>query len=129
MHQATLRDYAAVEDMVLEFMKDYKLSYLFPNIKELIIPYLTDENKLCLIDEQCIVAFETVPMFSMARIALVYIKPAFRKSGLMEEFLTAFEAWGKEQGCKRLNLGVSTGADLTKRGYSQYEVLYMKDID
>lgn len=129
MHQATLRDYAAVEDMVLEFMKDYKLSYLFPNIKELILPYLTEEDKLCLIDEQGIVAFEIVPMFAMARIALVYIKPEFRKSGLMESFLSTFEIWGRHKGCKRLNLGVSTGADLTKRGYSQYEVLYMKDID
>jgi GNAT superfamily N-acetyltransferase len=119
----------AVTELVNEFMKDYRLAAMFPHMSQLIPTYLGENlDKVCVFNERGIAAFEKVPDLSVARIALIYIRPEYRGQGLMEEFLDAFEKWGWNAGCKYYVLGVSTGADLTKRGYSVYEVMFMKEV-
>lgn len=130
---ASLEDLPVVQELINEFMQQYKFRDMFPNMDEIIPTYLdasTRTERVCILsdDNTGILALEKVPFLNIARIALVYIKEEHRSKGLMNEFLDAFEFWGKQIGCKYYNLGVSTGADPSSRGYEKYEVMYMKEV-
>jgi len=67
---------------------------------------------------------------SFARIVALYIDPEHQGKGYMDEIYEAFEYWGKRAGAKYYSVGVSKdGADITNRGYKQYEVMYLKEVN
>lgn len=67
---------------------------------------------------------------TFARLVSLYIDEAFRGKGYMDEIYEAFEYWGKRAGAKYYSVGVSKdGADISNRGYKQFEVMYMKEVE
>ncbi len=124
---------------LFEEREEYKGIFSAVSTEELVKPYLnpnTRTERLGLILEHegvpvGLAGFETKPCFNftIALISALYLAPEFRSKGLMSDLLETFELWGKQVGAKYYHAGVSTGADLTKRGYMKYEVLFMKKVN
>lgn len=130
MKIASHSDLSALEELTTELHSVYKFPEMFEDHKELILPFLNPntlaERLILLEEDKGFVALEYIPKYAMARIAYVYIRKDFRKTGLMNEFIEAFEYWGKHIGAKKYNL--ATMADMSSRGYEPYEIMYMKEV-
>lgn len=141
---ANAGDINVIIELVSALIDETKFKYLFPDKKFLeqaaaiFTKQETLNQRICVLLEEegeiiGLGAFEIIPCLYtdkyMARLVCVYIKPEHRDKGGMDEILYAFELWGKQTGVKHFNIGVTTDADLTKRGYEKYEVMYMKEIE
>jgi len=143
---ASVDDLDLVKSLLDEFLSDEKYTgiYKYYSFTDDIIKMFLDpashreriglviENK----DNEPIgfVAFEKLDSvyssFKVSRILPLYIKPKYRKRGYMNEVMDAFEYWGKLVGTSHHIVGVSNEwADLTKRGYEKYEVMYIKEVN
>ena len=133
---AAPEDRLLVESLVENLIEDSKYKGFFEGFRDLVPVYLdrANKNNICVVvlDGEEAVGLGGFDFFEhpfyIARIAAIYVKKEFRNKGFASEILDTFEIWGKIVGAKMYNLGISTGADLTKRGYKEYEVLYMKEV-
>lgn len=90
-------------------------------------------EKLCLIigEDEGFAMFDTMSWpyidhaVKFAKLSFVYIRPESRKSGLMDNVLTALEYWAKQTGCN----GCLVGPKTKKKGYKKVETVYMKVIN
>lgn len=139
---ATKDDSKLIEVFLEELLTDSKYKLFFKDHKfttDIIDRFLEDPDQSVIVlllngdKEIGLGAFELIPClytpFSMARVAAIYIKPEYRGKGHMDEILGSFEYWGKMVGATYYNIGVSTGADLSNRGYQKYEVMFMKEVE
>jgi ribosomal protein S18 acetylase RimI-like enzyme len=137
---ATEADVATVSEMLKDLVENSKYKSIFSTManEEVVKEYVNQDtlnDRICFIlevDDKVagFVACEAKPCvdFKVAQLTAIYLKPEFRKQGHAKTLMEVFEAWGKKIGSKLYYAGVSTGADLAGSGYTQYEVLYMKEV-
>lgn len=119
-----------------EYGSLFNMSFFTKDIWSL---YTTDLfNRICILsidEEDNIQGFATFEVtgwpnldlpIKMARESFIFIKPEFRHTGIVSEFLKAFEHWAKSVGASHCMLG--TNSDMSKYGYQQKEIVYMKEI-
>lgn len=104
--------------------------YLNPDtLKERIALIVEEDGK-----DVGLAMFEIIPLaasdFLVARFVAIYLEEDYRGKGIMDQIFEAFEYWGKRAGAKYYSIGVSReGVDISNRGYKQYEVMYMKEVN
>jgi len=104
--------------------------YLNPEtLKERIALIIQDGDK-----DIGLAMFEVIPLvvsdFLVARFVVIYIDEEYRGKGIMDQVFEAFEYWGKRAGAKYYSIGVSRDdVDISNRGYKQFEVMYMKEVN